>query len=434
MRVFRSVLVSSVVLLFVLRVLAPVAGAQPVTLQRAIELAVSGSNATALSAADEMRAQQSYMAARNTFIPQLILGSGAAFTYGFPLSIEGAAPSIFNLNSQSYLLNFAQREFIRAAKTEYQATTGVSQDRRDQLILETALTYIELAKTKNDLDLLHQQEQASLQLQDVVKARVEAGVESAVENTRAQLLTAQTRLRQTEAEGNSDVLRLRLSQLTGLPANSIETSSESIPPLPEIRQDEDLAGQATRSSWALKVANLRADAREERARGEHKQLYPAVDFVAQYGLFSKYNNFDQYFKKFQRNNATLGVVIRFPFLNYAQKAQASSADAESITARKQAEEVKQQVSSETLRLQRAVRQLTAAREVARLQFAMAQASLQSMPASIDAGKATIRDQGNARVEQQERSAALLDATFQLEKAEVQLLRATGELEKWARGQ
>ena len=414
--------------------MAPTAGAQPLTLKRAIDLAVSGSNATALSAADEMRAQQAYKAARNTFIPQLILGSGAAFTYGFPLSIEGAAPSIFNLNSQSFLLNFAQREFIRAAKTEYQAATGVSQDRRDQLILETALTYLELAKTRNDLDLLRQQEAASLQLQQVVKARVEAGVESAVENTRTQLLNAQIRLRQAEAEGNSDVLKLRLSQLTGLPANAIETSSESIPPLPEIRQDEDLAAQATRSSWALKVANLRADAREERARGEHKQLYPAVDFVAQYGLFSKFNNFDQYFRKFQRNNATLGVAIRFPFINYAQKAQARAADAESITARKQAEEVKQQVSSETLRLQRAVRQCTAAREVARLQYQMAQASLLSMPAQIEAGKATVRDQGNARVEEQGRSAALLDATFQLQKAELQLLRATGELEKWARGQ
>ena len=434
MKVIRSFLVASVGLLFMMQILAPVAGAQPVTLQRAIELAVSGSNASALSAADEMRAQQAYMAARNTFIPQLVVGSGAAFTYGFPLSIEGAAPSIFNLNSQSYLLNFAQREFIRAAKSEYQATTGVSRDRRDQLILETALTYLELAKTSDDLEVLHQQEQASLQLQEVVRARVEAGVESAMENTRAQLLTAQTRLRQTVAEGDGDVLRLRLSQLTGLPANSMATSRASIPPFPEVRQDEDLAAQATRSSWALKVASWRADAREERARGEHKQLYPAVDFVAQYGLFSKFNNFDQYFRKFQRNNATLGVAIRFPFLNYAQKAQASSADAESITARKQAEEIKQQVSSETLRLQRAVRQLSAAREVARLQFAMAQASLQAMPAQIDAGKATVRDQGNARVEEQARSAALLDATFQLEKAELQLLRATGQLENWARGQ
>ncbi len=432
MRMFRPA--SIVLSLFFFAIMAPAAGAQPLTLQRAIELAVSGSNATALSAADEMRAQQSYMAARNTFIPQLVLGSGAAYTYGFPLSIEGAAPSIFNLSSQSYLLNFAQREFIRAAKTEYQAATGLSQDRRDQLILETALTYIELAKNQNDLDLLHKQEDASLQLQQVVKARVDAGVESAVENTRAQLLTAQTRLRQTEAEGSSDVLRLRLSQLTGLPAGTIQVSSQSIPPLPEIHQDEDLAAQAVNSSWAFKVANLHAQSREERALGEHKQLYPAIDFVGQYGLFSKFNNFDQYFRKFQRNNATIGLAIRFPFLNYAQKAAASAADAESVTARKQAEEVKQQVSSETLRLQRTVRQLTAAREVARLQYEMAQASLQSMPAQIDAGKATVRDQGASRVEEQERSAALLDATFQLEKAELQLLRATGQLEKWARGQ
>ena len=93
--------------------------------------------------------------------------------------------------------------------------------------------------------------------------------------------------------------------------------------------------------------------------------------------------------------------------------------------------MKQQVSSETLRLQRAVRQLTAAREVARLEHEMALSEVQSVQAEIDAGRASVRDQENARLREHERQSALVNASFEVDRAGLQLLRATGELEKWA---
>ena len=34
---------------------------------------------------------------------------------------------------------------------------------------------------------------------------------------------------------------------------------------------------------------------------------PQIDLIAQYGLFSKFNNYDVYFNRFQRNNAQIGV-------------------------------------------------------------------------------------------------------------------------------
>jgi len=407
------------------------AAADPVPFRRAIELAVGQSSAMAGADADQARARHSYQEARNLFLPQMVLGSGLAATYGFPLSIEGSAPSIISLNSQQYLFNPAQKEFIRAAKSEWNLAGTMKEDRRDQVILETALTYIELDKLSATLSLLRQQEEAAARVEQIVEERIAAGVDSEVERTRARLAVARVRMRRAEASGAWDVLRMRLSHLTGLPEDSLTTLTESIPQLPEIRQEDNLVGLALEKSPLVRVADERAQAQQFRAKGERKMLYPAFDLVGQYGLFSRHNNYDEFFQRFQRHNGTLGVAIRFPFLNFAQRSRAEAAEAEVVMARSQAQGVRHQVSAETLRLQRSVRQLGAAREVARLEYQLARSEVDAVQARVEAGTATLREEHEVRALENERYKSFLDASFELEKVQLQLLRATGDLEKWA---
>jgi outer membrane protein TolC len=407
------------------------AEAEPLPLRRAIELAVANSSVMAQAHADQVSARHSYLEARNTFLPQMVFGSGLAGSWGFPLSIEGSAPSIFNVNSQQFLLNFAQRDFIRAARREWTATSLLAQDKRAEVILETTVTYMQLDYLHARLNVLRQQELEAGEAVQITSERVSEGVDSSVELTKAKLVAARTRLQSAQAQGSAEFLRERLTQLTGLPARSIETVTESIPKLPEVRQEEDLRSKALQTSTAIRIAEERTASKELRARGEHKQRYPAIDLVGQYGLFSKFNNYDEFYQRFQRHNATVGVAIRVPFLNPSQSARANSADAEALAARKEATAVRHQVAANTLKLQRAVEQVAAARDVAQLEFQLAQANLEIVDARVQAGQATLRDQHNARVEMNARYGAFLDTNFELDKARVQLLQATGELEKWA---
>ncbi len=407
------------------------ASAEPLPFRRAVELAVQHSGSMAIAAADQMRARQSYQEARSLFYPQMTIGSGLAATWGFPLSIEGSAPSILRFNSQQYLINAAQKDFIRAAKTEWTASSSMLQERRNAVILETALDYAELDKLSNSASVLEQQEAAALKVEQIAEERVRAGVDSEVELTKARLGKARVHLRLAEAQESADVLRLRLAQLTGLPAAGIETVTESIPALPQVQQEDDLQARALATSPAVKIADQKAVASEFRAKGEHKRTYPSVDFVASYALFARYNNFDDYFRTFQRHNGTVGVAIKFPFLNFAQRGHAEAADAEALKARKEAEGVKEQVSSEALRLQRSVRRLAAAREVAKLEYQLARSDVDAVRARVEAGTASLRDEQAARVDENDRYAAFLSASFELDRAQMQLLRATGDLEKWA---
>jgi len=187
-----------------------------------------------------------------------------------------------------------------------------------------------------------------------------------------------------------------------------------------------------------------------RAQGEHKSLWPSVDFAAQYALLSRFNNYQNYYipsrpcvtplgeflcvtNSFQQNNATVGVSIRFPLFNSSQRSRARAADADALKATKQAEAARNQVSEETLRLQRSVTQMQAARDVAQLEYEIAEKSLTAVQTRIDAGTATLHDLDDARSLASERFIVLQDVTFELERSEVGVLRSTGDLEKWALG-
>jgi outer membrane protein len=416
----------------VLVLLVPLAYAEPLPFRQAIELAVKRS--AIVSAAEQNRAHQAYLEAVRMYIPQLIVGSGLAKSWGFPLSIEGSAPTAISVNTMGYLINPAQRDFVRAAHTEWDATAFSSEDKRQQAILETAITYTQLDRMVTALHLLRQQEQEAARAEQITAERVQAGVEPGLELTRARLATARVRMGIAQVEGNVDVLRNLLAQLTGVPAAGIETVTESIPQLPEVSQSDDLAAKSASVSPAVKLAFAQADAKLLLARGQHKQSRPSVDFVGQYGLLTTYNNYQEFFKQYQRNNGVVGVAIRFPFFNMSQRARAGAADAEAVQARRQAEDAKNKVSNETRKLQHEVAQFAAAREVARLEYQLARADVDTVETKVQAGSATLRDEANTRLAEGEKYSAYLDASYQLEQAQMQLLRSTGELEHWALAQ
>jgi outer membrane protein TolC len=405
--------------------------AETLPLERAVQLALAHSTSSAVASADVQRTFAAYREARNGYIPQLVVGSGLGYSYGFPLSLEGSAPSLLNVVAQSTVFNPAQWQFQNAAKTEWHAAQFQDKDQRNAVIQDVALSYAELAKWEARLSRLQVDEAEAAKLEKAVAQRLQEGVDSAVDLNKAKLAAARARLRIAEARGAADVLRRHLSVLTGLPPSSIEIAPETIPALPAVSWEDDLSAKAVASSPAIQSADQHARAEAFRASGEHRALLPSLDFAAQYARLSKYNNYDDYFKKFQPDNVTFGVAIRFPLFNAPQRARAQGAEADALKAKKQAEAARDKVSEETLKLQRAVEQLAAAREVAALEYQLAESGVEAAQTRLDAGTGTLRDLVDARGQASERYLISQDADFEYQRARVGLLRATGELEKWA---
>jgi outer membrane protein TolC len=409
---------------------SPPASGEPISLRRAVDLALSHATGASAATADQERAYNSYREARLAYVPQVAVGAGLGWSHGFPLSLEGSAPSLFNVTSQSVLFNPAQRDFQRAARGEWSAATIASKEQRVQVMQDTVLTYTELVKWQEQIDHLRAEEAAAATLEQSVQERIREGVDSQLDLNKAKLATARVRLRIAEAAGSADVLRHRLAQLTGLQSGSFEVLPDSIPAFPEIKQEEDLAGKAVESDFTVKAAEERERAQAFKARAEHRSLLPTADFAMQYAILARYNNYADFFKTFERHNASVGVVLRFPFFSLSQKARAEAADAEAVRARAETSAARERVSAETLRLQRTVQQLAAAREVADLELQIAQSGLEAAHTKLEAGNGTLHEVEDARSEASARRNALADVVLQLDRARITLLRATGDLEKW----
>jgi outer membrane protein TolC len=410
--------------------------AEPVPLQRAVQMALTRSPVAAAAGADEQRAYQSYREIRNQYIPQFSIGSGLGKAWGYPLSLEGSAPAIFNVNTQSTVYNPAIRDFLRAAHTDWQASAAQGADQRNQLIQDTVLSYAELVKWMDSLERLRQEQTDASKMQQVVDARIQEGVDSPSESNRAKLAVARVRLRLSQALGAIDVLRKRLSNLTGIPADSIDAVRDSVPTLPEMPKD-DLADRVATNDPAVQAADAQAAAQKYRARGEHRALWPTADFAGQYALLSPtLTDYQQFFQpgSFQRQNGTVGLVLRLNFLNESQRARAHAADAAAIRAKADADSARNKMSEEALRLQRSVEQLSAAQQVADLEYQVAQSSFDALKVRLDAGTANFHEVEDAREQANERYNGLLDASFELQRARIALLRVTGELAKWVSGQ
>jgi outer membrane protein TolC len=82
-----------------------------------------------------------------------------------------------------------------------------------------------------------------------------------------------------------------------------------------------------------------------------------------------------------------------------------------------------------LQKERNVRELTASKEVARLDLKLAQQTMELSQAKFEQGNLTLRDIEQSRLDESDKWVAFLDADFALQQAQLGLLQATGQLAK-----
>jgi outer membrane protein TolC len=170
-------------------------------------------------------------------------------------------------------------------------------------------------------------------------------------------------------------------------------------------------------------------AREDLFRGARLSYWPTVALVGQYDILSKFNNYGEFYKTFERNNVNVGVQITIPL--FAAKTSANVALAKSQLAEAQLNlgNKRQEVRVDVQQKGRSVREMDAAREVARLDLQLAQETVQVEQAKFDQGRITLQEIEQARLDENDKWVAFLDADFARQQAQLTLLEATGQLAK-----
>ncbi len=408
------------------------------SLGSAVDLALRNSTAVKIAEADRAHAAASLSEVKDAYIPALVFGSGLAYTNGFPIG----DPSVARLSAQSLIFNFSQHDNVRAARAALESSSLGVEEQRQQIILDTALTYTELAVTQDAVRALAQQESDANDLVTQMQDRQRAGVESALEVKRAQLRAAQTRLKRLNLSSRAVELRQHLSGLTGFPVANMALDIASLPAFPATSPEDDatLPGLAIANSVSLKQAERQRAQKEFEYFAEKRINWrPEIDFVAQYGYFSNINNYSSYYQHFTNSNAAIGVQITIPLFNRINNDHAHEARADADKAGFQVEAMRDQVKEATVTFERSVNQTAAAEDVARLQQEIAQADAQALQTQATNGSAqpgappiTPQQVTQARLNAGSLEADYLAARFEHIKAELNLLKQTGGLEAWAK--
>ena len=412
--------------LFVVRAL-PAQDTVSINLKQAVEMALRSSREVALAQARYNVAQNIVEVNRSAFRPNFFTGSGAAYTHGFPQTPGGAAPSIVNASYLQTVFNPLLSSQVRSADQRKEGQRLELEKTRNTVMLQTSTAYLELAKVRHSLDLMRVHRQSNARILEFTRQRLSEGLELPIEGTRAELNEARSEQRIVLLESRQRVLERQLAAWIGVPGDRrIEIEAEILP-LNERQREQDLVDRALSSSLDLQQAEFERKAREHRLEGEIGTKWPTVDLFAEYGLFARFNNFQDFFQRFQRNNFNIGLQVRIPLVNGQRSANVALARSELTTAEMDLKAKRQNIELDVERQYQRLRELDAAREVARLELKLAQENLQIVQAGFGEGRSNLRDVEKARLEENDRWLAFLDSDYEHQKAQLDLLNTTGDL-------
>ena len=396
------------------------------TLKRAVALALQNSRELALARVQSNVAEKTANVNHALFLPNFYTGSGIGYTRGYPQGISGP-PSIFNLTYVQTIFNGPLRGEFRAAEERAEGQRLAFESTRDAVIVRAASAYLELAKVRRSLELLRQERESAQRIMDITRERLGAGVELPIEVTRAQLTAARIEQRIVHLEGREEALEGELRGLLRLPTNQrLEVAPEELPASAD-QPVRELVAMALAENSSIKRTEAERRAREQRLRGERIGYFPTVDLVSQYALLARFNNFDQFFRTFRRNNFNIGLDVKIPLFSARTSAAVALARTDLNAAELELKTKRKDLEIEVRQQSRQARELEMAREVARLELQMAQENLHVVQSQFQEGRAGLRDVEKARLEESNKRLAFLDADYERQQAQLELLRSTGQL-------
>jgi outer membrane protein TolC len=414
---------------------APPPAKAQISFYTAVDLALRNSHEVKMAAADVDRATAGLHQTKDAYIPSMSLGSSIGYSYGFPVG----QPSIYNVTANSLVLSLSQSQMVRSARASVDAARASLRDTREKVVADTALSYIELDTDRQELEALDQQHSFGERLVEIERQRNAAGLSSAMDVTQAELTNAQLELRRLHLQDHISLLRLRLANLTGMTEDSIAPESASIPGPPALPAGQTLNATLSTHNAGIASSEAEAQSKEYIARGDSRKVWsPEIAFGIQYSRYAEFNNYAQYYLRFQHNNFDVGINMALPIFDWQARDRAHASAADAVHAREQTTLYRLQLSEQTRQLSGSLAELRAQQKIARLQSDFAQENVDAVITQLQHGSGnpnaaplTPRDEQKARIEERRRYVDKLDADFQLVQAEIQLQRSLGTVEEWA---
>jgi outer membrane protein TolC len=398
------------------------------TLQQTLDLASRQNPEVALARLDEQRAEQGIQVAQDPFRPKVYGGSGLAYTYGYPNSIDGNAPSLFQLRTDMALFNRPKSYAVASAREQARGTQFSAQAKAEDVAYQAADLFLTANQLKEQAQIISAQIPSLQKVAEAASAAVEEGSQLPLDLKRAQVNLAISQERLSSAQLDQDYYQMLLAVALGFPATDRvqPVDSDLTVATPPASEDEatDLALNNNRDLRRMQsnVLTKQMDLRSFKA-----ERLPQMDLVAQYSLFAKYN-YVEYFQKFQSNNYQIGASIRIPILvGSAAQANARQAYTDMEKIRIQMDQTRNRIITDTRRSYEQYKKAENIRNLSRMQLDLAREELTVLLAQNQEGRTAMSAVEKARLDESDRWLAFYDAETQVTRAKLAILREIGTL-------
>jgi outer membrane protein TolC len=301
--------------------------------------------------------------------------------------------------------------------------------RQDEVIYRVASLYLDAEQAARSLEAARRQRDNLNRVRELMEQRVAEGRELAIEAKKANLAVLRANHHVDTLSQDLMTAESSLALALGLgPDDRARVVPEERSPFVVPVSEEASIEQALEGSNELKRLQSRMQAKLLEIKSYHAERLPKVNLVAQYSLFARYN-YQDYFAKFQRNNAQVGASIEIPLL-VGRAASAQSAESELDIAKLRVEvgRTRARITSDLRIAYQNLRRSEAARDVARADLDVTREELTIDLAQMDEGRLPLAKVETQRATENEKWLAYYEAQHAAEVARLNVLRQTGTLE------
>ena len=255
---------------------------QTLTLRQALDLALKQNPELVLARLDQQRARYAVTIARDPFMPKVYAGSGAAWTSGFPASVDGAAPSIVNARTQMALFDQPQRYQIAQANENLRGSEIDVSKQQDEIAFRVAALYLDAEQAARSLEVARRQTESVARVLEIMRARVGEGRELAIEVTRADLAVKRANLAVETLVDNVTNAETSLAIVLGLaPGDRVHAAGEERAPLVVPVTEDQSIEAAIEANKDIRRLESNMQAKMLDIKGYKAQRLPKVNLIAQ---------------------------------------------------------------------------------------------------------------------------------------------------------
>jgi outer membrane protein len=373
------------------------------------------------------RAKEAVRESRSLNRLQVVAGTGLAYNNGFPLSIEGAAPSIFQVGANQPFLSKKNKNLIREAEQSEMASRLSGDSTGNDLASKTVLAYSRLYQARRRSDLAAESLTSAEAYLKTIQSMAEAGKIRSIDISTAKISVSSARQQLLIAREQAGIAEAELQAYTGIAADVSIRPVEPVLVSPSLDADaETLYGQILTNSPEIQQAEADIRSKEFHLEATKGERLPQMSLVGEYAVLSKANNYEDYFNQFSRNNYLLGLSLQVPIFDGRRaSARIAQSHQEVSEARYRLQQIKSDLKLATLRGLSALRIAEGAEEYARDATAAAREKMRIDELLLQSGKISQMEFEESRSGLFQKEFAQIEAEQALFERKLDVLRITG---------